>query len=274
MVATLFAMLVILALAAVVLGMVVVGMEGQGRHRLPEVAQTLARAGRHLNGEAEPPKGLVAFFEEAEDGADDLRQLPANIRTRATSRSSAGGPASAPSAARHEPPAAGWASSEIASTWKGAPHSGASAWGPVQQPVTPAPQRAVGPTVVPPATPARAAGWEPATPESTATAVPAATPRAFRPASAVPAQAPANPPAPHAPTSSFRPAGGASATAGSSSFSPRVEPTAQPAAAPSPTPQPADAKPQPTASKDNEPPVSGWGTAGAAGAWAVWSEDE
>lgn len=89
MLPTLLAMLIILALAAVVVGMVVVGMEGTARHRLPEVAYTLERAGKHLNGEAEPPQALVAFFEEAEEGASDLRQLPGQILRSGSSAKSA-----------------------------------------------------------------------------------------------------------------------------------------------------------------------------------------
>ena len=72
MLPTLLAMLIILALAAVVVGMVVVGMEGTARHRLPEVAYTLERAGKHLNGEPETPQALVAFSEEADVRRDDL----------------------------------------------------------------------------------------------------------------------------------------------------------------------------------------------------------
>ena len=80
MLPALFAMLVILGLAIAVLAMVVLGMEGTGRHRLPEVSHTLARAGQHLNGDAPPPRGLIAFFDAAEDGADDLRHLPDTLR--------------------------------------------------------------------------------------------------------------------------------------------------------------------------------------------------
>lgn len=129
MVPTIFAMIIIVALAAIVLGMVVVGMEGQGRWRAPEMASTLAKAGRHLNGEAEPPKGLVQLFEEAEDGADDLRQLPANLRSRSGASTRSG--ASASSATPHEESkAATWAAPEIAKTFPaGSVTEGASAWG-------------------------------------------------------------------------------------------------------------------------------------------------
>lgn len=82
-----FVMLVILVLAIAVIAMVVMGMEGQGRHRAPEMAHALAKTAAHLNGEADPPRGLITFFEEAEEGAEDLKSLPDRIRSRASARS-------------------------------------------------------------------------------------------------------------------------------------------------------------------------------------------
>jgi len=84
---TLIAMIVILVVAGAVIGMVFLGLEGIGQHRLPEVAGTLAKAGAHLNGEAAPPAGLVTILEEAEAGAVDLKALPAAIRARRSAKS-------------------------------------------------------------------------------------------------------------------------------------------------------------------------------------------
>ena len=101
MLPTIFAMLIIRLVAAAVLGMVVVGMEGTGQHRMTDVAQHLARAGRHLNGEADPPKGLVAFFEQAEEGADDLRHLSGQlVKRRSASSASSGASAGSAASAR------------------------------------------------------------------------------------------------------------------------------------------------------------------------------
>ena len=45
------AMLVIFGVAAVTAGIVVVGIEGRGRFRAPRLADRMARAARHLNGD-------------------------------------------------------------------------------------------------------------------------------------------------------------------------------------------------------------------------------
>lgn len=50
------AMLAILAVAAAVLGLVAIGMEGRGRTRMPVIAERLTRLAKHLNGEVEPPE--------------------------------------------------------------------------------------------------------------------------------------------------------------------------------------------------------------------------
>ncbi len=55
------ATLVVLVVAAAVMGIVVVGMEGRFRDRMPELSRRLERAGRHLNGEAEP-RQLTKLF--------------------------------------------------------------------------------------------------------------------------------------------------------------------------------------------------------------------
>jgi hypothetical protein len=48
----LLAMVVILGVAAVTAGVVVLGMEGRGRARAPQLADRMARAGEHLNGDS------------------------------------------------------------------------------------------------------------------------------------------------------------------------------------------------------------------------------
>jgi hypothetical protein len=50
------AMIVILVLAACTVGLVLLGMEGRGKQRAPKLADRMARAARHLNGDAEPPR--------------------------------------------------------------------------------------------------------------------------------------------------------------------------------------------------------------------------
>jgi uncharacterized protein YjeT (DUF2065 family) len=47
------AMLVILGVAAVIAGMVVMGMEGLGKWRAPRLADRMERAAHHLNGDVE-----------------------------------------------------------------------------------------------------------------------------------------------------------------------------------------------------------------------------
>ena len=57
------AMIVIFALVACTLGMVVLGIEGRGKERAPKLADRMARAARHLNGDGEPPARLVKLIE-------------------------------------------------------------------------------------------------------------------------------------------------------------------------------------------------------------------
>lgn len=91
--AVVFTMLVILVLAAAVIAVVVMGMEGTGKEQHPEIAHAMARTARHLNGEAEPPKGLVMFFDEVSDvpvpDLKDLRSVPGKIRSLRSARSAA-----------------------------------------------------------------------------------------------------------------------------------------------------------------------------------------
>lgn len=58
-VAYVVAMIIILGLAAVIVGMVVLGIEGRGKEHAPKLADRMARAARHLNGDGEPPKQIT-----------------------------------------------------------------------------------------------------------------------------------------------------------------------------------------------------------------------
>ena len=40
---------------------------GEGAYFAPELANVMAETARHLNGDADPPQGLVGFFEEIPD---------------------------------------------------------------------------------------------------------------------------------------------------------------------------------------------------------------
>lgn len=85
-----FTMLVILVLAAAIIAVVVMGMEGQGRQQHPGVADAMARTARHLNGESDPPPALVALLGEMDDVSVtdvDVRQLPGRLRSRLSARS-------------------------------------------------------------------------------------------------------------------------------------------------------------------------------------------
>ncbi len=64
MAVALLVMVVILAIAIGIVAIVAMGMQGAGRERAPEIANVMAETARHLNGDAEPPQGLVEFFEE------------------------------------------------------------------------------------------------------------------------------------------------------------------------------------------------------------------
>ena len=57
------AMIVILAVVACTAGVVVLGMEGRGKQRAPKLANRMARAAQHLNGDSEPPARLVKLIE-------------------------------------------------------------------------------------------------------------------------------------------------------------------------------------------------------------------
>ena len=53
MTAIVVSMIIILAVAAIVAGIVVVGMEGRGRFKAPRLAERMERAAQHLNGDAQ-----------------------------------------------------------------------------------------------------------------------------------------------------------------------------------------------------------------------------
>ena len=57
------AMVVILVLAGCTVGLVLLGIEGRGKERAPKLADRMARAAQHLNGDGEPPARLVKLIE-------------------------------------------------------------------------------------------------------------------------------------------------------------------------------------------------------------------
>ncbi len=58
-------MFLIIALAVVISGVVLIGMKGMYRSKVPQVADHLATAARHLNGDAEPPAAFLNVYEQA-----------------------------------------------------------------------------------------------------------------------------------------------------------------------------------------------------------------
>ena len=57
------AMVVILVVVASIVGVVLLGMEGRGKQRAPRLADRMARAAEHLNGDGEPPARLIKLIE-------------------------------------------------------------------------------------------------------------------------------------------------------------------------------------------------------------------
>jgi hypothetical protein len=57
------AMIVILVIVACIAGLVLLGIEGRGKQRAPRLADRMARAAQHLNGDGEPPARLVKMIE-------------------------------------------------------------------------------------------------------------------------------------------------------------------------------------------------------------------
>ena len=88
--AVIITMLVILLVAAVIIAIVAMGMQGHAREVSPQLADAMETTARHLNGDAEPPRGLVAIFDEIDElPSPDLRDLPARIRSMRSARSAA-----------------------------------------------------------------------------------------------------------------------------------------------------------------------------------------
>ena len=97
--AVIITMLVILLLAAAIIAVVAMGMQGHARDVNPELADAMERTARHLNGEAEPPRGLRVLLDEFDElPSPDLKEIPARIRSFRSARSAASA-ASATSAA-------------------------------------------------------------------------------------------------------------------------------------------------------------------------------
>jgi hypothetical protein len=63
MVVIVLSMIIILGVAAAIVGLVALGMQGRGRDRAPVLANKMARAAEHLNGEGEPPERFRRFIE-------------------------------------------------------------------------------------------------------------------------------------------------------------------------------------------------------------------
>ena len=61
------AMIVILVVVACIVGVVLLGMEGRGKQRAPRLADRMARAAEHLNGDGEPPARLIKLIESNRD---------------------------------------------------------------------------------------------------------------------------------------------------------------------------------------------------------------
>ena len=59
------AMIVILVVVACIVGVVLLGMEGRGKQRAPRLADRMARAAQHLNGDGEPPARLIKLIESS-----------------------------------------------------------------------------------------------------------------------------------------------------------------------------------------------------------------
>ncbi len=55
MTAIFVSMLLILAIAIGTVGLVLVGMQGRGKSHAPKLADKMAKAARHLNGDADRP---------------------------------------------------------------------------------------------------------------------------------------------------------------------------------------------------------------------------
>lgn len=86
------ALIAILVVALAVIAVVVMGVHGSGRKTMPELADVMARTARQLNGEGQPPRGLLLLFHEMDDvSSNDLnpRQITGRIRSSIASARSA-----------------------------------------------------------------------------------------------------------------------------------------------------------------------------------------
>ena len=61
------AMIVTLVVAACIVGLVLLGMEGRGKQHAPRLADRAARAAEHLNGDGEPPARFVKMIGSTRD---------------------------------------------------------------------------------------------------------------------------------------------------------------------------------------------------------------
>jgi hypothetical protein len=59
----LVAMITVLLIAAGIVGLVLVGIEGRGKRRAPKIARRITRAAQHLNGDGQPPARFVKLIE-------------------------------------------------------------------------------------------------------------------------------------------------------------------------------------------------------------------
>ena len=70
----------LVAIALCVIPVVPVGIKKKLASKAPEFANVMANTAKHLNGDADPPQGLVEFFEEIEDirpkSADSAAEAP------------------------------------------------------------------------------------------------------------------------------------------------------------------------------------------------------
>lgn len=70
----------IVAIALCVIAIVAIGMTGSLSRKAPDLSNMMANTARHLNGDADPPQGLVDFFEEIPDirpkSADSAAEAP------------------------------------------------------------------------------------------------------------------------------------------------------------------------------------------------------
>lgn len=65
MLAYIVAMIAILVVAGAVVGLVLIGMEGRGKARMPWISDKLTRLAGHLNGEVEPPETFTRVMERS-----------------------------------------------------------------------------------------------------------------------------------------------------------------------------------------------------------------